>query len=227
MISSMSSVALRSMPEHERPRERLVRGGVGTLSDAELVAIQLGSGSRGESALELAQTLLTEYGGAAGLARADVSELARQCGVGVAKACRLVSAFALADRAPGPVDGQVIAESADIARVAARLIGRERNEHVLVVVLDGRNRVRRVEPLAHGGATAASLPIRDALAVTLRHDGVAFALAHNHPGGDPTPSQADVTITRQVAFAAEQVGLRLLDHVVVAGSSWRSVIAAS
>ena len=97
------SLPLSAPPLHDRPRERLVSVGVGALSDAELVAIQLGSGSRAPSALTLAARLLTDFGGVDGLSRADVHELSRHPGVGPAKACRIVAAFALSDgRAPEP-----------------------------------------------------------------------------------------------------------------------------
>lgn len=208
------------------PRERLVALGVGALSDAELVAIHLGTGARGQHVLTLARELLDEWGGVGGLARAEVDELARRPGVGVAKAARLVAAFALADRVEAS-SLVVIRDSADIARIAMARIGRARNEEVLLLVLDGGNRLRHALPLARGGATGSPLPIREALSLTLRHDGVAFALAHNHPGGSPEPSRADLDATARIRTAAGEVGLRFLDHVIVTVDEWRSVSAAS
>lgn len=215
------------MPElHDLPRERLLALGASALSDAELVAIQLGTGRRGEHVLGLAQTLLDAFGGVGGLARADVDELARVSGVGRAKAARLVSAFELTGRVGMP-DRPVVRSSADIAAIAQPRIGRARTEEVLLLVLDGAHRLRQVVPLASGGATGSALPIREALALALRHDGVAMAVAHNHPGGDPTPSARDVEVTRRLRSAAAEVGIRFLDHVVVTADSWRSVNAAS
>lgn len=210
---------------HDLPRERLVAQGVAALSDAELVAIHLGTGRRGSGVLTIARSLLDEWGGVAGLARADVDELSKTPGVGVAKACRLVAAFALTDRI-GPRAGQVVRTSADIAAVAIPRIGRARREEVLLLLLDGHHRVMRVIGVASGGATSSQVPVREVLSLALRHDAVAFALAHNHPSGSATPSAQDVAVTDRLSTAAGEVGLRFLDHVVVAGTAWRSVSAS-
>ena len=199
--------------------------GAGALSDAELVAVHLGTGRQGEGVMALARSLLTEWGGVGGLARADVDELSRTPGVGPAKACRLVAAFALADRITSH-EGAAVTTSADIATIAASRIGRARTEQVLLVLLDGRNRVRRIQTVASGGATSSLMPVREVLSFALRHDAVAIAMAHNHPGGDVAPSAEDVAVTQRLRQACGEVGLRFLDHVVVAGDVWRSVTAS-
>lgn len=222
----MRGAAIPALPAHDRPRERLATLGAGALSDAELVAIQLGTGGAGESALSLAQALLAEWGGMAGLARAAVDELARRRGVGPAKASRLVVAFALADRVAAAGRSQVLRASADAAAVAAPLIGRERVEQVVLLVADHGQRLTRVLTVARGGTAGCVVPVREILSLVLRHDGVAFAIAHNHPGGTLDPSRADVTVTARLRSAARGLDLRLLDHVIVAGDGWRSVSPA-
>ncbi|QBF48021.1 DNA repair protein RadC [Janibacter limosus] len=209
----------------DQPRERLISLGAGALSDAELVAIHLGTGRKGEGVLTLARSLLTEWGGVGGLARADVDELSRTPGVGPAKACRLVAAFTLADRI-SPHDGVTVTTSADIAKIAASRIGRARTEQVLLILMDGGNRVRRAVTVASGGATGSLVPVRDVLALAFRHDAVAIALAHNHPGGSVEPSADDVSVTERLRRACDEVGVRFLDHVVVGGAQWRSVTAS-
>lgn len=209
-----------------QPRERLVSLGATALSDAEVVAIHLGTGRRGEGVLALAHNLLTEWGGVGGLARADVDELARTPGIGPAKACRLVAAFALADRITPP-DGMIVRTSADIASIAIPRIGRARTEQVLAILLDGSHRACRVLTVANGGATSSVIPVREVLSLALRHDAVAIALAHNHPGGSALPSDDDRKVTERLRRGASEVGLRFLDHVVVADDKWRSVTAAS
>ena len=201
---NMSGVPLRLLPAHDLPRERLLRDGVRVLSDAELVAILLGSGRAGGNALDVAHALLAEWQGLAGLAAAV--ELAARVGV--------------------PRAGERLGSSADIAAVAQPAIGRERTERLLVLIADGGQRLARVEAVAVGQATACPVPVREVLALVLRHDGVSFAVAHNHPGGDPTPSAADVAATARLQEAAALVGLRFLDHVVVTESTWRSVTAS-
>lgn len=199
--------------------------GAGALSDAELVAVHLGTGRQGEGVLALSRSLLGNWGGVAGLARADVDELARTPGVGPAKACRLVAAFALADRVSLP-DRPLVRTSADIAAIAIPRIGRARTEQVLLIVLDGGHRVYRVLTVASGGATSSVVPVREVLSLALRHDAVAIALAHNHPSGSVEPSEDDVAVTDRLKAASRGVGLRFLDHVVVAGDQWRSITAS-
>lgn len=209
----------------DQPRERLISLGPSALSDAELVAIHLGTGRAGQDVHALARALVTEWGGVAGLARADVDELARTPGVGPAKACRVVAAFALAERVAA-TERAVVRTSADVAAVAVPRIGRARVEQVLLILLDGSHRVCRVLTVATGGATSSVVPVREVLSLALRHDAVAIALAHNHPGGNPTPSPEDVAVTEQLRSGADGVGLRFLDHVIIAGHEWRSITAS-
>jgi DNA repair protein RadC len=217
---------MTAQPAADRPRERLAREGPSVLSDVELVAVQLGSGKRGQSATEMATELLVEWGGVAGLARADAHALGRRSGIGPAKASRLVSAFALGARSGSSPEGVVVTSSAEVAAVVRPLLYALLTEAVLVVVLDGAHRVRRVERVASGGSSHCAVSVRDVLGTVLRYDGVAFALAHNHPGGDPAPSSADVTFTGRLQEASHQVGLRMLDHVVIAHDRWRSITAS-
>ncbi len=212
----------------QRPRERLAAHGTQALTDAELVALVLGSGLRGTNVVDLATQLLARNGGLAGLAQVDVTTLAREPGLGSATASRLVAALALSARAQDATDTRpTVASTSDIVRVTApRLAGRPR-ERVVLVVCGSRHRLLDVVVLADGSAHAAVFPVRELLAEVLRRDGVAFALAHNHPSGDPTPSAADRATTAAVRVAGERVGLRLLDHVVTAGNQWRSVAAST
>lgn len=166
-------VPLLALAAHERPRERLIALGPVALTDAELVATQLGSGSRGVSVLTLAQSLLAEFGGVAGLSRALPEELSRHCGVGPAKATRLAASFALADRVEGDPLHQTVRTSADIARVVSSMISRARTEQVVVVACDSQHRVCRIATVAHGGVDSSPFPVREILALVLRHDGVA------------------------------------------------------
>ena len=217
---------MRDISPHDRPRERLLTAGAASLSEAELIAIVLGTGSHGASAVDLARQLLGQFGGLGGIGRARPVELARVPGVGPAKTARLAACFELATRVGRPGTNTVLAASADIAAIAQPLIGRERTERMLVMVADSGARLLHHEVVSQGGATTSAFPVREILATVLRHDGVAFALAHNHPGGDPTPSAADRAATQAIRDAAAHVGLRLLDHVVVTDAAWRSVSAS-
>ena len=217
------TVPIARLPEHERPRERLWREGAAALADRELLAILLGSGTAGASALDVAADLLAEAGGVSELARARPEELACSGGVGPARAATVAAAFELGRRARAPTELVRLRSAADVARVAAPLLEGLRRERVLVLVCDARNQVRHVIPVADGASDRAPLPVREILNVVLRHDGRAFAVAHNHPSGDPDPGEDDQRATGALAEAARAVGLRLLGHIVVAGGTATSV----
>ena len=208
---------------HDRPRERLLRLGVGALSDAELVALVAGIEARGRDDVAVGHELIVECGGLCGLAAAFPEELTRSSGIDLTGAARLIAAFELAARAsPAPIN-RVVDSPAAIAELVSPVLARERREKVVVVVAGAANRVLRLVPVATGGLDSSPLPVREVLQAVLRYDGRAFALAHNHPSGDPTPSIQDREATKAVSLAADALGLRFLDHVVVAGTSWRSV----
>ena len=218
------SVPITDLPIAQRPRERLAALGPQALNDGELLALLLGQGRRGESAVDLAVGLLVEFGGAAGLATARPEELVRQCGVGAAKAAAITAAFHLAARArTGPQCGEPLLGAQDVVRSATPLFAGARVERLLVLICDARNRPRQRIFVAEGAVDEVAVPVREILNTVLRHDGRAFALAHNHPSGDPTPSVHDRRATSLLSTAADAVGLRFLDHVVIAGERWRRV----
>lgn len=218
------SVVMAAVPLHERPRERLMAGGVEVLTERELLALVLRNGAPGASALDLASELLAEYGGLGALAAARPEELAMRKGVGLAKAAAVVAAFQLGRRAAHPVgEGAVLRSAEDVVGEARRELGGLRRERVVVFVCDAANRLRRTVVVGEGSIDRSLAPVREILNAVLRHDGRAFALAHNHPSGDPEPSDADRKATADVAAGAKAAGLRFLGHVVVAGEDWRAV----
>lgn len=221
------AVLMAELPIHERPRERLLAHGAEALSERELLALVLRHGSRGESALDLAAALLAEYGGLSRLATAKPEELARRQGVGEAKAAALVAAFRLGRLAACDGTANVRLQGPrDVFIATHEELAGQRRERVLVLVCDAGNHLRRTEVVANGSIDRSALPVREILNCVLRHDGRAFAIAHNHPSGDPAPSQADVLATRALVTAAKFVGLRFLDHVVVAGDRWERITVA-
>lgn len=207
----------------DQPRERLLRLGPGALSDAELVALVAGTELQGRDDVAVGHDLILECGGLRGLAASFPEELTRSSSIGPTEAARLLAAFELAARATAVPTNRVVDSAAAIAELVAPLLARERREKVVVVVADAANRVLRVVPVATGGLDSCPVPVREVLHAVLRFDGRAFAVAHNHPSGDPTPSHYDCEATDAMGRAAEAVGLRFLDHLVVGGTSWRSV----
>lgn len=222
------SVPLRRLPAHERPRERLLARGPEALSERELLALVIGKGRRGESALDLSTALLADYGGLPGLAGARAEELARRAGIGPAKAAALVAAFRLGRLArEATSEGPVLRSAEDASRIAMAELAHARRERVIVLVCDSANRLRRVVTVSDGSVDRALFPIREILNAVLRHDGRAFVVAHNHPSGDPTPTDDDLKASNQIAEAAKAVGLRFLDHLIVAGEMCQTAVRAT
>ncbi|MGX1775004.1 RadC family protein [Nocardia brasiliensis] len=221
-------VSLIDVPVEQRPRERLLALGPQALSDAELLALLLRHGRPGASALDLAVELLVEHGGLAELAAARPEELARRAGIGTAKAAALVAAFHLGARArTGTGTATRLTGASDVAAAARPLFTGARVERLLVLVCDAQNRLRRKVFVAEGAVDQVAVPVREILNTVLRHDGRAFAVVHNHPSGDAAPSVDDRRATTLLAEAARTVGLRFLDHVVIAGEAWASAPAIS
>jgi DNA repair protein RadC len=218
------AVAIADLPAHERPRERLLRRGAEALSERELLALVLRSGTRAVSALDLAASLLAEYGSLRALSAAQPEELAAKAGVGPAKATTIVAAFQLGRRRALTDDTPIVLRGIqDVAEVARQELDGLRRERVLVLVCDARNRLRQTILVSEGSIDRSLVPVREILNAVLRHDGRAFAIAHNHPCGEPEPSEADHSATAAVYEAAVITGLRFLGHVVIADGRWQSV----
>ena len=215
---------MRQIPERERPRERLAAVGPEALSDRELLALVLRNGASGSSAVDLASALIVEHGGLSGVATALPEELAGARGMGGAKAAAVVAAFELGRRLAGAEAAMTRLRSIeDVAQVAGAELAGLRRERVIVLICDSSNRLRRTVTVTEGAIDRALVPVREVLNAVLRHDGRAFALAHNHPSGDVEPSRADVSATAELVAGARAVGLRFLGHVVVGGRRWAPV----
>lgn len=222
------SIPMTGLPADQRPRERLCGLGAQALTDAELLAVLLRNGTAGASAIDVAVELLAEAGGLHRLAEARPEELARRKGIGVAKATTLVAAFHLAARSRSPNEPDVpLDEPGAIAAAARPAFVGVRTERLVVLVCDARNRLRRRVPVAEGGIDKVPLPLREIMNVVLRSDGRGFALAHNHPSGDPEPSWQDRRSTEVLLTATRTVDLRFLDHIVVAGEEWASALTGA
>jgi DNA repair protein RadC len=194
-----------------RPRERLLQYGAHTLTDAELVSLLL---SAGANTVQVAERLLETVGGVPGLARWHPEALCRLPGLGEVTAARLVAALALPQRRT-TMNTVTVTGPADLVPVFRPLFAGLRNERLAVAVCDRRSRVRVVRAIAEGATDGCPLPVRDLIATVLRHDGHKFAIAHNHPSGDPTPSGADRDTTARCRMAADTAGLTFLCHLVL------------
>jgi len=203
-----------ALPARLRPQTRLLRLGAHTLTDAELLAVLLYGERVGEQAIAHAEWLLRAVGGVPGLARSHPEALVGLPGLGEATVARLVAALALpARRDPF---GQVTVTCLDDFVLVFRpvLTGLQR-ECLTVAVCDRGNRVRAVRIVGEGTSDGAPLPVRDIIATVLRHDGHAFAIAHNHPSGNTTPSHEDRRATIRCHNAADTAGLVFHGHLII------------
>jgi len=210
------------------PRERLHAAGPAALSDAELVALLLRTGAAARDALEVARQLLERVGGLRALDRALASELAAVAGVGPAKAASVRAALELGRRvAAHRLDrGDEIRGPEDVYRHFYGALRDARQEHFLALLLDGRHRVLGEVLVSRGTLTASLVHPREVFRAAVREAAAAVVLVHNHPSGDPRASEEDRRVTRRLGRAGELIGIRVLDHVVVAEHGYFSFVEA-
>lgn len=222
----MSSLnGIKSLPAEERPRERLLRDGVDALSLSELIAIILGSGTHGKSVLDLSQELLERFGGLEKLLDASVVELMQIKGIGRARAIALKAVFgiALKCRKPQTSDKYLISSPQQAYEIAQAEIAHLAQEVLLVILRDVRGNLIHHEQVSMGTLSQVLFHPREIFYPAVRHKAHSLILAHNHPSGDPKPSQADLELTRKLVHAAQVMGIRLDDHLIVCRSGFSSL----
>lgn len=209
-------MSIHQWPEGERPREKLLARGCGALSDAELIAVLLGSGVPGKDAIALARDLLGASGGLAALLTHPAGML-RLRGIGPAKRARLLAALELARRslAEPLTDRRQLGNPRDSGNFLSAQLRHLPYEVFCCLFLDNRHRVLAFEELFRGTIDGASVHPREVVRACLCHNAAAVILAHNHPSGVADPSEADRAITRQLRDALELIGVRVLDHLVI------------
>ena len=206
-------------PYSERPRERLLLRGAVALSDAELIALLLRTGTAGHSAMDIARALITRFGGIAGLLAAPVAEVATVHGVGPAKCSGLATVFELARRSLSEeARSRDALASPQAVRDYLRLLLAARPYEVFVgLFLDSQNRLLAADELFRGTLGQTSVYPREVVKAALAHNAAAMIFAHNHPSGISEPSRADELLTQALKQALSLVDIRTLDHFVVAG----------
>jgi len=220
-MSSRKPSGIAKWPEDERPRERLLARGAHALTDAELIAILLRVGVKGKSAVELGRDLLKQFGSVQAMMAAPIIAWDGIKGVKGAKLAQLLAALELGRRAALPTlrEKTMIKSTAQAADYfAARLRGLP-HEHFRVAYLNRLGRLLDDALLAEGTVDAVRPPVRTIVARSLQTNASALILAHNHPSGSAQPSEADQVLTREVLAACRPLGLRVLEHVIVAGNT--------
>ncbi|MFH1399928.1 MAG: DNA repair protein RadC [Nanoarchaeota archaeon] len=201
-------------PSDEQPREKAIRRGVQELSDSELLTLILGTGQKGRPVDQVAKAIITKHA-VQDLRDMHLNELICLHGIGPAKATRIKAAIELGLRSlrSAPTKGRILC-STDAATSLAHL-GYHDEEHLMMILLDANNQIIETTTIAKGGWNSASMHPREALSKTLRAKAAAVILAHNHPSGNCTPSDEDISMTRRYKEASELCGITLLDHIIV------------
>jgi DNA repair protein RadC len=208
---------IKGWPEGERPRERLLREGPEVLSDAQLLAILLRVGRHNSSAVEVAIELLGRLDGVHGLSYRGVDELCRIPGVGPAKAAQLKAAIELGKRALSTplARGEKIGTSLDVFRHYHPLLRDLKHEIFKAILLDAKHAIIRDATVSEGSLTASLVHPREVFALAVKESAAAVILLHNHPSGDPQPSEEDRELTERLVAAGEILGIAVLDHVII------------
>jgi DNA repair protein RadC len=208
---------LRDVPEEERPRERMLRFGPQHLSNAELIALLLRTGSTGESVMTLSHRVLGKTEGLKGLTRISLQELMEIHGIGPAKAVQIMAGVELGQRISrlSPEDRYVIRSPEDAAQYVMDELRFQNQEHFVCLFLDTKNQVICKKCVFKGSLNASVVHPREIFHEAIRSSAAAVICVHNHPSGDPTPSPEDIYVTERLVEAGRILGIEVLDHLII------------
>ena len=212
------SFTLHDLPRTERPRERLKQYGPEALSTYELLAIILGNGIRGESVLLVAQRALKAFHNLKGLSQASIEELSKVKGIGLVRAIQIKAIFELGKRIEQNQDEKIVISCpADVAKLVGPRLNHKQKEHFLLLSLDTRNTVKKISEITVGILDSSLIHPREVFKEAIQSLASSIILVHNHPSGNPNPSEADIEVTKKIVEAGSIIGIKVLDHVITAG----------
>ena len=204
---------IKDLPRVDRPREKLEKYGPEKLTNSELLAILLGSGQKGINVVELSKRILSKFSGD-GLSKADIKELKNTFGLGNAKACEIVACFELGRRLLQNKQSVLLLSPQDVWD-QLKDIRDNKKEHFVIFFLDSRNQEIKREIISIGSLNANLVHPREVFEPAVRYSAAQIIVAHNHPSGDPSPSQEDSDITKQLVDAGKLLGIEVKDHIIV------------
>ena len=225
-MANDDSSSIKHWPEDERPRERLVKYGGDSLSDAQLLAILIGSGDRtaNKNAVDICRDVLQEFGDLNNLDRASIHEICQVKGIGLAKAAQIKAALEvgkrMASNRPGNRDKMVTSRA--LVDYFAPFLQNLRKEVVKVALLNNKLHIIKDIVISEGSVDASIVHPREVMIPAIRESATKIVLIHNHPSGDPSPSQADIEITHRLIKAGDIIGIKLLDHIIIGGTDYYS-----
>jgi DNA repair protein RadC len=220
-----NSISIKNWSEDDRPREKLILKGKSVLSDAELIAILIGSGSRNESAVELSKKILASVANNLNeLGKLNLSQLCNFKGIGEAKAVTIIAAMELARRRRSEevIELTKITSSKIIFEIMQPIIGELPHEEFWVLYLNNANKVIAKNQLSKGGMTGTLVDVRIIFKSALESGAVGILLCHNHPSGNLKPSEADIEITKKVKTAGKNLDINVLDHLIITQNGYYS-----
>ena len=221
----MTTYHMKELPPEDRPREKLIKKGAAALTDSELLAILIGSGTPEKSALDIARDLTADNGVLNNIAIVhDVKELAKTKGLGRAKASIIIAALELGRRIASaePLLRDSITSPEDGVALLMPRLRYEAKEHFLVVLLNSKNKVLEIKQISEGSLNSSVVHPREVFAPAVLHHAAAILTAHNHPSGDPTPSKEDKDLTNTLVQAGKYMGIPVLDHIIIGDARYFS-----
>lgn len=209
---------IKDLPQNERPEEKLIYSGAKTLSSSELLALIIRTGSKDKSAVQLAEDVLVYANNeAGGINNIEINELQNIAGIGVAKACSVAATIELAKRMSNGKRGErkAVRTARDASDLLMNKLRHEKKEHLIMLILNTKCEVEAEITVSIGALDHTIMHPREILGKALKRSAAAILIAHNHPSGDPTPSRDDVEATNKLIKAADIVGIKVLDHIVI------------
>jgi DNA repair protein RadC len=225
MEPSKQFYPIREWAESDRPREKLLLKGKSALSNAELLAILMGSGSKNESAVDLAKRILKQYGdNLIELSKLGVKELVRFKGVGEAKAISIIAAMELGKRRRGAeaIEKKKIMSSKDVFEYFSSIYGDQTYEAFYILLLNRANRIIREVMISEGGFSGTVADPKKIFKIALEYNACSLILSHNHPSGNILPSDADIKLTHKLKGAGEMLDLPVIDHIILGEEKYYS-----
>jgi len=223
-VAKETSFTVRDLPRQERPRERLQKFGAEALSGQELLALVIGRGIPKKSVMNIAQELLAKFGNIKAISHATIEELSQIKGIGLAKAAQIKACFELGKREELEPEskGFDIKNPEAVVKAIRTSIKDKAKEHFKLILLNPRNKIIGISTISIGTLNASLVHPREVFKDAIMHSAASVILAHNHPSGDPEPSEDDLTITKRLTEAGKILGVEVIDHIIVGKNSFFS-----
>jgi DNA repair protein RadC len=226
-MSENRKLTVKELPLDDRPREKLLLRGPQSLSDAELIAILLRTGKKGKSVLEIARELISSEGNLAMLATKTVDSLQLISGIGKDKAATLAAAFELSRRIlsqPKWFSNKKITSPQDVAEIFIPILRDDNKEKFIVVCLNSANKIIKHETISIGNLNSSVVHPREVFKVAIDNSSASIILIHNHPSGNPEPSNEDIRITKKIVETGKIMEIPVFDHLIIAGETYTSFV---